>query len=84
MNTHIQVATLEVEDGNVVRLERHLPVTDVHPHPVKQMVAVGFDNQLAVWSGNLTEQGSKGGLRARMQVYLRLLQQKQRRRVVTK
>ena len=73
MNTNVQIATFKEENGYVIGLQPGRTVADVHPYPVEQMVAMGFDNQLAVWAGNLTEQGSKGCLRAGMKMYLRLL-----------
>ena len=50
----------------------------IHSDPIKQMVTVGLNNKLPVWTGDLAEQAAKRGLSARMQVDLGLLQQEHR------
>lgn len=67
---------LEVEDDDVVRLERAAAVANVHPDAIDKVVAVRLDDESLVSSCSLLdEQGSERCLRARVEVDLRLLKQ---------
>ncbi len=65
--------------------ERHILMPELFfahqcPDPVKNKIAMGFHNQLAVRVCCIAEEVSQCSLRIRVQMYFRLLKQKQKRR----
>lgn len=67
-----------------MRFQRRLAVPNVHAHPIHQMIAMRFHDQLTPLSRNLAQQAAQRSLSARVKVYFRLLQQTNRWRVVAK
>ena len=73
MNANVQIAPLEVENGNVVGCQIRGPIAHVHTDAIEQVVAVRLDDQLPIGAGNLAKQGSQRRLSAWVEMDFRLL-----------
>lgn len=55
MDGYIQIATIKKKDGHILWFQGRFPVTNIHADPVKQVITVRLDYQLAAICCNLAE-----------------------------
>ncbi len=72
---NVVIRSLEEQQGDIIRPQFRRSVADVHPYPIDDVFAVGFDDELPTRGHGGTEQSPESSLSARMQVHFWLLKE---------
>ena len=75
VDTYTLILGLEEQDQQIIRFEPCCSVSSVHAHSIDQVIAVSFNDNLAILASSFTEERPQSRLSAWMEVYLRLLDQ---------
>ena len=83
MNANIDLLAFEKQDGDIFRIQFRYAVANIHADSVEKMIAVRFDDQLTLGTGDPAKEASERRLGARMEMNFRLLQQENRRGAIS-